>query len=578
MADYLDPALSPRRRTEDLLSRMTVAEKAGMLFHPATELPDARTSREDAVKAATRDVVDRGIAHFNVLNGDTSEDIAAWHNTLQEMAASTRLGIPVTLSSDPRHAFHSLPFTGVAIPTVSRWPETTGLAAVGTREVAHAFGDTMRREFRAMGISVFLGPMADIFSDPRWSRGYGTFGEDADVVARQTAAFVEALRGGAELGPDSVAAVVKHFPGAGPQKEGEDAHDPRHREQVYPGGRQELHLRPFEAAFDAGATQVMTYYGMPVGTDWDEVGFAFNEPVVRGLLRGRYGFDGIVVTDWNLLEAVPMGDIMFGPNGWGLEDRTPAERLRIAFDAGVDQFGGDRCTHLVEELVGDGLITTERLDASVRRILLEKFRLGLFERRRVDPVAARTVCGSPELVACGTRAQRDSLVLLQATESGRPPLARGTRVYGDGIDATAGEAFGLVAARTPEEADVVVVSLDAPYDADDSALGAFHGGSLEFPPEVVATVRDYSRVAPTVVVVYLERPAVLTPLADVASVLVGQFGATDDVLLEALATNTFPGRLPFDLPRSTSAVAAGREDVPFDTANPLFRHGHGLGV
>ena len=172
---------------------------------------------------------------------------------------------------------------------------------------------------------------------------------------------------------------------------------------------------------------------MPVGTDWDEVGFAFNEPVVRGLLRGRYGYDGIVLTDWNLLEGTQMGDFVFGPNGWGLEDRSPAERLRLAFGAGVDQFGGDRCTQLVDA----GHITTERLDASVRRILLEKFRLGLFDQHPVDPAHALQICGSSELVARGEQAQRDALVLLKdQTDSGDRllPLTPGTRVFGDGID------------------------------------------------------------------------------------------------------------------------------------------------
>ena len=95
--------------------------------------------------------------------------------------------------------------------------------------------------------------------------------------------------------------MTKHFPGGGPQKDGEDPHFPYGREQVYPGGNFEYHLRPFEAAFRAKTAQIMPYYGMPVGTELEEVGFGFNRDVITGLLRGRYGFDGVVCTDWALV-------------------------------------------------------------------------------------------------------------------------------------------------------------------------------------------------------------------------------------------------------------------------------------
>ncbi|NKF31152.1 glycoside hydrolase family 3 protein, partial [Pseudomonas sp. BGM005] len=162
----------------------------------------------------------------------------------QEIAESTRLGIPVTLSTDPRHGFRSNLFTGQALDSLSRWPDYPGIAAIGSEAAARDFGDVMRQELLAMGVRVFLGPMADIFSEPRWSRGSGTFGEDPERVADLTAAFIEGLRGAEALGPRSVSAVVKHFPGGGPQLKGDDAHDPRYPEQVYPGGQQELHLRP----------------------------------------------------------------------------------------------------------------------------------------------------------------------------------------------------------------------------------------------------------------------------------------------------------------------------------------------
>jgi len=575
--DYLDPSLTPAQRVADLLPRMTLEEKAGLLFHPATSLPEPGLTEAEALATAREDIADRFISHFNVFNGADAAEIAAWSNTLQELAASTRLGIPITLSSDPRSGFHSTPFTGQTLDSLSRWPEHTGLGAIDDPEVARAYGDTIRREFLAMGLRVYLGPMADIFSEPRWTRGFGTFGEDVDVVSRLTAAFIEGLRGSAELSGESVAAVVKHFPGGGPQLHGDDAHDSRHPEQVYPGGRQQLHLRPFEAAFGAGVTQLMTYYGMPVGTEWEERGFAFNRPVVKDLLRDHYGFTGIVVSDWNVIDATEIAGMPFGPNGYGLLDVTPTDRLQVALEVGVDQFGGDTCTERVVELVRDGRISEARIDESAARILNEKFALGLFEHRFVDVDAARAIGSDPALRARGESAQAASLVLL-ADEDALVPVAGGRRVYAEGIDWST-VSHDLVVADSPAEADLALVRLDAPWQSDpDSPLGDFfHGGSLEFPAETVAQVAAIAEAVPTVVVVYLERPAVLTPLLPHAAALVADFGASDQVVVDAVAGITgFAGRLPFDLPRSGAAVEASREDVPFDTEEPVFRHGDGI--
>lgn len=570
MNDYLDPSVPISRRVEDLLSRMTVAEKAGLMFHPSTEPGGGAMTDAEALAAAELNVVDRGISHFNVLGGENSGAVAAWHNTLQELAGSTRLGIPITLSSDPRHGFRSNPFTGQSLHSLSRWPETTGIAAIPGTEAARLYGDVIRQEFLAMGIRVYLGPMADIFSEPRWSRGFGTFGEDPDRVAELTVAFIEGLRGGPRIGPDSVAAVVKHFPGGGPQLKGDDAHDPRYPEQVYPGGMQELHIRPFERAFAAGATQVMTYYGKPVGTDWDEVGFAFNAPVVRDILRRRLGFNGIVVTDWNLLESEQFLDLEFGPNGWGLEHLTPLERARIAIEVGVDQFGGDRNPALVEELVESGVITRDRIDQSVRRILKEKFQLGVFENRHVDVDHARELCGSPVFFDKGVDAQRASLVLL-SDEAG--PLRADARVYVEGLADTS----GLEIVDDPAEAEAIIVRLEAPFEIGRGSVVAdyFHGGTLAFPQETIDHLTSLAARAPLYVTVFLERPAIVGPIVDLGATVIGEFGASDQVILEALTgKHSIPGVLPFDIPSSMQAVENSREDVPFDTDTPRFHAGY----
>ncbi|MGY3676867.1 beta-glucosidase-like glycosyl hydrolase [Streptomyces sp. TE33382] len=171
----------------------------------------------------------------------------------------------------------------------------------------------------------------------------------------------------------------------------------------------------------------MTYYGMPFGTDWEEVGFAFNKQVVTGLLREHYGFDGIICTDWHVVESTQLAEHTFGPNSYGLEHLTPAQRLARALNAGIDQFGGDISTPLVVELVRSGEIPDSRIDTSVRRLLREKFRLGLFENRYVAPDAAATEVGAKTLRTAGRNAQRRSLVLLK--NNGLLPLKGRPRIY-----------------------------------------------------------------------------------------------------------------------------------------------------
>ena len=143
-------------------------------------------------------------------------------------------------------------------------------------------------------------------------------GEDAELAARMVAAYIRGFQGAA-LGPQSVACMTKHFSSGGAQKDGEDPHFPYGREQVYPDDNFAYHLIPFEAAFAAGTAQIMPYYGMPVGTAFGEVGFGYNRAIITGLLRERYGFDGVVCGDRGLLtDGVIFGRVL-PARAWGVE-------------------------------------------------------------------------------------------------------------------------------------------------------------------------------------------------------------------------------------------------------------------
>ena len=375
--------------------------------------------------------------------------------------------------------------------------------------------------------------------------------------------------------------MTKHFPGGGPQKDGDDPHFSWGREQVYPGGRFGYHLEPFLAALDAGTSQIMPYYGMPVGTNHEEVGFSFNRSVITGLLREQLAFDGIVCTDWGLITDVPDAGPLGTARAWGVEDLDPDERMIKLLDAGIDQMGGEHCSDRLVTLVKTGRVSEARIDQSVRRLLHEKFRLGLFDDPYVDEDEAAVAVGRTEFRAAGRRAQQRSLTLLtnEPSTTGAPtlPLERGLRLYVEGATVDPG-AFATVVAD-PADADVALLRLKTPWEPSGQGgmVDLFHGGSLEFPPDEIERLTRICQIVPTVIDVYLERPAVLTPLIPVAAAIIVNYGIEEDALLEVLFGAAGPeGRLPFDLPRSMAAVVASHSDAPFDTENPLFRFGHGM--
>lgn len=570
-------------RVADLLSRMTVAEKAGLLFHAMIDIgEDGSLADADpglGLLSASDMVLHRSMNHFNLVGTAPPSELARWHNRLQDLAGATRLGIPVTLSTDPRHGSSSNPLTSVLAGPFSHWPEPLGLAATRDPGLVERFADVARQEYRAVGIRLALHPQLDLATEPRWPRIVGTFGEDAGLVAELGRAYIRGFQG-RRLGPHSVATMAKHFPGGGPQKDGEDPHFPYGREQVYPGDRFAYHLAPFLAAIDAGTAQLMPYYGVPVGLPLAEVGFGFSREVLTALLRERLGFDGIICTDWGLLTDIEYRGEVLPARAWGLEQVDPSERLLAALDAGVDQFGGEAQPDRVVDLVRRGCLTKERLDRSAARLLRDKFVLGLFDGPYVDPDAAAATVGRPDFRADGRAAQRASVTLLRNAPPASParlPLRPGLLIYVDGLPADAVRPYGLPVAD-PADADVALLRLGTPHEPRPGAVESFfRAGSLAFPPDEVTRVRSIAGAVPTVVDVYLDRPAVLTEVDSAADALVVSFGVDDRPLLDVLFGFAEPhGRLPVDLPRSMAAVQASRPDVPFDTGDPLYRYGHGL--
>jgi beta-glucosidase len=585
---YEDPRRSVDERVDDLLGRLSAAEKIGLMFHPIIEAgaDGSLVEAPGRISATATSVVvgDKLINHFNVHALTDARLAARWHNALQELAEQTPHGIPVTVSSDPRHGFSQNPGASFASAMLSQWPEPIGLGAIGDPEVVRAHAEATRAEYVAVGIRAALHPTADLATEPRWGRQGTTFGADPERVTALVTAFLDGLQG-ERLGPESVAGTTKHFPGGGPQQDGEDAHFPYGREQTYVGGRFADHLAPFLPILDRTAA-VMPYYGMPVDLELDlgrgseaveEVGFGFNAQIITGLLRERLGYAGVVLSDWGLVSDVEVAGLPFPARAWGVEHLDPAGRVERLLAAGIDQLGGEECVDLVRQLVDERRVGEDRIDASARRLLRVKFELGLFDDPYVDEDTAVAVCGREDFVTAGHRAQAESVTVL--TDRGvLPVVPAALRLYVEGVEERVAAEFGVLVA-TPAEADLAILRVQAPWEPRNAIFleQFFHQGSLDFDPDVIAHLRAVAAAVPTIVDVTLDRPAILTPFADDVAALVGTYGCSDQALFAAL-TGAIPprGRLPFELPRSMAAVAASRPDVANDTEDPLFPIGHGL--
>ena len=591
MDPFENPQLSAEERTADLLSRLSLEEKVGLLFHTVIEIgPDGELLEQPGAisKSPTTEVVlGRFINHFNVHRINSAREAARWNNALQQLAAKTPHGIPVTVSTDPRHAFVDNVGASFTAGPFSQWPDGLGLAALRDSDIVREFAEQARDEYRAVGISMALHPQVDLASEPRWTRQLGTFGADPDLAVDYTTAYLEGFQGPALTG-SSVACVTKHFPGAGPQQGGEDAHFPYGREQVYPGDAFDVHLRPFEAAIRNGTAAIMPYYGMPIGLEIEgepieEVGFGYNKQILTGLLREKLGFDGVILTDWELVNDNIVGDQVLPARAWGVEDLDARSRMVKILEAGADQFGGEQCTELLLELVQDGVVSETRIDDSARRVLLVKFQLGLFDDPFVDEEAAAALVGNAESRRAGLEAQSRSVTVLKnAGVDGAPvlPLAPGIRVYSEGMDLSVVSRAATPVAD-PGEADIAIVRIEAPYEPRDDLFleSYFHQGSLEMRPGLVHRLRTIAATTPLILDITLDRPALLAPITDALSGLTVTFGVSDEALLAALTGHIAPaGRLPVEIPRSMEAIRASAPDAPSSTRDPLFPIGFGLDI
>ncbi len=583
---YEDSRQNTEARIDDLISQMSLVDKVGMLWHPPIGVGrKGKVLGKPSFINPTSSyvaIVNQKIRHFNLFTVPRTKSLATWYNRIQKIAEKDDLGIPITISSDPRHGVHNFLDDELLGGDFSRWPEPIGLAALGDSAYMEEFARIARDEYLAVGIRTALHPMADLATEPRWARINGTFGEDARLSAKMTAAYIRGFQG-ERLGAGSVACMTKHWPGGGPQRDGQDPHFSYGKEQGYPGNNFEYHLIPFLAALEAGTAMVMPYYGIPIDQTSENVGMAFNSEIITDLLRNQYGYQGVVCSDWGILEGFSFAGLeIIEAKHWGVENLSLEQKIIKALKAGIDQFGGNSNTKALLELVKGGVISEARLDQSVRRLLKVKFDLGLFDDPYVDVDRAVSTVGKESYRKAGAEAQRRSMVLLKNTKdsSDKPilPLKRDLTIYVENINPEVAIQYGRLV-ETPEMADVAIIRLSAPYeDRDDQfAERYFHQGSLDFPQGEITRLQALMGKVPVVLSIYLDRPAIFSELNQSAAAVVAEFGSYDDAVMDVIFGVYQPqGRLPFEIPSSMEAVAAQKEDLPYDSQDPLYTFGFGL--
>ncbi|CAD5270884.1 MULTISPECIES: glycoside hydrolase family 3 protein [unclassified Imperialibacter] len=581
---YEDSSAPVEERVSDLLAQMTIEEKAGLMFINGTFVnADGTLEKQPGAEgfaarlpSSLQSINEMKMNHFNFWQIPDVQMLAKGYNAMQKVAEDSRLGIPVTIASDPRNHFSANIFA-MAANSFSQWCETLGFAAIGDPQMVRQFAEIARGEYLAVGMKVSLHPQIDLATEPRWPRISGTFGEDAELTAKLVKAYIKGFQGDT-LGPNSVATMTKHFPGGGPQKDGLDPHFEFQKGQVYPGNNFDYHLIPFEAAFEAGTASIMPYYGIPTDQTDENVAMAFNKMIITDLLRNKYKFDGVVCTDWGLITDANMGNTIWPARAWGVENLSEEDRVKKAIDAGVDQFGGESVPGLVVNLVEAGKVTEARIDESARRLLKQKFQLGLFDNPFVDEANVARVIGKPSSIAAGQASQRRAMTLLK-NDGNVLPLQGKPKIFVKNIADSIAARYGTVV-KSPKEADFAIIRINTPWvpvESENFMARGFHHGDLDFKNPEKKEILELLNTVPTIVNIYLDRPAVIPEISAGSKALIADFGATDEAVLDVIFGKASPGgKLPFELPSSMEAVRNQMEDVPYDSKDPLYTFGFGL--
>lgn len=440
---YEDWRLTPQERAADLASKLSKEEIAGLMLYSSHQAVPSAELTEDQKKFLSKDHL-RAVLITSVESPRTA---AQWNNRMQAFIEGLDHGIPANTSSDPRHeAKATTEYNAGAGGHISQWPTSLGLAATFDPQLMYRFGEIASEEYRALGIATALSPQVDIATDPRWTRFSGTFGEDPLLATEMARAYCDAFQTTPDTrgwGMRSVNAMVKHWYGYGAQEGGRDSHFASGKYAVYPGNNLAEHKLSFiDGAFklEGGtemASAVMPIYSILWNQDpsGENVGGSYSQWLIQKQLREEAKFEGVVCTDWGITKDMKVLDSPMGGKPWGVESLTEAERHYKILQAGVDQYGGNN--EIGPVLAAYGMwakaqgekSARQRFEQSARRLLLNVFRVGLFEHPYLDPEASEKIVGNPQFMREGYEAQLKSVVMLKNHDNKTLPMDKRYKVY-----------------------------------------------------------------------------------------------------------------------------------------------------
>ena len=440
---YEDWRLTPQERAADLASKLSKEEIAGLMLYSSHQAVPSAELTEDQKKFLSKDHL-RAVLITSVESPRTA---AQWNNRMQAFIEGLDHGIPANTSSDPRHeAKATTEYNAGAGGHISQWPTSLGLAATFDPQLMYRFGEIASEEYRALGIATALSPQVDIATDPRWTRFSGTFGEDPLLATEMARAYCDAFQTTPDTrgwGMRSVNAMVKHWYGYGAQEGGRDSHFASGKYAVYPGNNLAEHKLSFiDGAFklEGGtemASAVMPIYSILWNQDpsGENVGGSYSQWLIQKQLREEAKFEGVVCTDWGITKDMKVLDSPMGGKHWGVESLTEAERHYKILQAGVDQYGGNNeigpvlaAYDMWAKAQGEKS-ARQRFEQSARRLLLNVFRVGLFEHPYLDPEASEKIVGNPQFMQEGYEAQLKSVVMLKNHDNKTLPMDKRYKVY-----------------------------------------------------------------------------------------------------------------------------------------------------
>ncbi len=421
---YKNANLSVEERVKDLLSKMTLKEKARQLdmysgakdFLDDSQIEDNTHAKPDAVFNPSK--AEKVLGNLGVGAIHDIYPRPALYNSLQAwVIKSNRLGIPALFIEEGLHGYIGLNKT--------IFPQSVNLATTWNTKLAKETGAAIASEARADGVDMILGPVLDIARDPRWGRVEEDFGEDPFLSGRMAAAYVEGMQGMSLASDSNCIAEPKHFAGYGLPESGLNT------APVHAGEREirEVLLKSFEPAVrEAHTMGIMAAYNSIDGVPCTANSWLLNE-----ILRHEWGFDGFVLSD---LGAISRLYNIFHVAA------TPADAIYLALKSGVDMqfydFPHELYQNAIVEGVKDGKISLAVVDSAVSRILRVKFMLGLFDHPYIDTSLTKKVCRSDEHLALALKVARQSMCLLK-NEGELLPLKKGLdviAVIGPNADST----------------------------------------------------------------------------------------------------------------------------------------------